>query len=598
MESLAWALRTLSSFTIGLPVIELLALVLVVWWDYPIMLTWLLAARVLAPASAHSKVSTACLPVLVVIPSLLRKRDELTSMMSTVESVATNGYPGELLIVLSIDGTRDAPQLYAELRAWAGRQRYGDRHWLYVTGTEGRRSKPMAIEQAIDFVKGLVRDGVHPVFPPIYVSTDADADLGENALVAIVRRLQRRNRFTGWPARAVAGALHVRGNVFWQGWRRFFTIEGQLNLQVAREYYVSNVSRYNIRWLPSTGVPGAFYCTWSDIFLSIPKFLGYLRTLRLRHWIGWWMGVPPPRCSDSTALPMPELMAGDTDDTVSAYVATLARYVDGRFVLDPPRTPVHAFLCMLRGLFIDRALKYEPAARVFTSSPTTIKSLMKQRRRWNSSRIELTGRLWPAFGYHWMLGLPGLLILTFMVRSVLLGSIGYFVLPALFWNSHSLTLSVLAYFGSALVATMLTACTLIMNGELRYWRLLFAAPLTPVYNFYFNWLAAAMGVTSDLLLFGNVTGFAPEGTLIRGGSSRIALMFRIRRVLHLAVRSVVHGDVPFGRFWFGWGDTEWTPNGYEGWTTGKRPRSIVPPVSTWFRSRPKNEERALENETR
>jgi hypothetical protein len=596
MESLTWALRTLSGFTIGVPIVELLLFVLLVWWDYPIMLVWLLAARVRAPASSRSNATAGWLPVLVVIPSLLRKRDELTSMMSTVESVATNGYPGELLIVLSIDGTRDSPELYGELQAWAERQHYGDRHWLYVTGTEGRRSKPMAIDQAIDFVKGLVRDGVHAAFPPIYVSTDADADLGENALTAIVRRLQRRHWLTGWPARAVAGALHVRGNVFWRGWRRFFTVEGQLNLQVAREYYVSNVSRYNIRWLPSTGVPGAFYCTWSDIFVSIPSFLGYLRTLRLRHWIGWWVGIAPPRFSDSTAAPMPELMAGDTDDTVSAYIATLARYEDGRFVFDPPKTPLHALFYMLRGLFIDRALRYEPNARVFTSSPTTIKSLLKQRMRWNASRLELTGRLWPAFGYHWMLGLPGLLILTFMIRSLILGFVGYFVLPALFWNSHSLTLAVLAYFGSGLVATMLTTFTLTMNGELRYWRLLFAAPLTPIYNFYFNWLAAAIGVTSDLLLFGNVTGFAPEGTLIRGGSSRVALMFRIRRVFHLAVRSVVHGDVPFGRFWFGWGETKWTPNGYEGWTSGKRRRAIVPPVSTWFRSRPENDERTSESE--
>ena len=595
MESVAWALRTLSGFTIGVPIVELLSFVLLVWWDYPIMLGWLLAARAFAPASSPSNVTAACLPVLVVIPSLLRKHDELTSMMSTVASVATNGYPGDLLIVVSIDGTRDSPQLYGELQAWAARQRYGDRHWLYVTGTEGRRSKPMAIEQAIDFVKGLVRDGVHPAFPPIYVSTDADADLGEDALLVIVRRLQRRHRLTGWPARAVAGGLHVRGNVFWRGWRRFFTIEGQLNLQVAREYYVSNVSRYNIRWLPSTGVPGAFYCTWSEIFLSIPSFLGYLRTLRLRHWIGWWVGIAPPRFSDSRAAPTPERMAGDTDDTVSAYVASLVRYEGGRFVFDPPRTPLHALFFMLRGLFIDRALQYEPRARVFTSSPTTMKSLLKQRTRWNASRLELTGRLWPAFGYNWMLGLPALLIVAFMIRSIILGFIGYFVVPALFWSSHSLTLAILAYFGSILVATMLTACTLAMNGELRYWRLLFAVPLWPVYTVYFNWLAAAIGVTSDLLFFGNVTGFAPEETLIRGGSSRVALMFRARRVLHLAVRSVVRGDVPLGRFWFGWGETKWTPNGYEGWTSGKRRRAIVPAVSTWFRSRPGDDERASES---
>ena len=57
---------------------------------------------------------------------------------------------------------------------------------------------------------------------------------------------------------------------FWRGWSHFFSIAGQLNIQVARDYYVSNVGRHNIRWLPVTGIPGAFYCTWSAIFLEIP----------------------------------------------------------------------------------------------------------------------------------------------------------------------------------------------------------------------------------------------------------------------------------------------------------------------------------------
>src|SRR5262249_2869006 len=145
--------------------------------------------------------------------------------------------------------------------------RWNDNTWLYVTGTRGRRSKPMAIEHAVEFVKGLVARGEHRTFPAVYVSTDADADLGPRSLEHIIYRLQRRNIFTGAPARAVAGALHVRGDDYWRGWWQFFTIKGQLNLQVAREYYVSNIGRYNIRWLPVTGVPGAFYCTWSAIFL-------------------------------------------------------------------------------------------------------------------------------------------------------------------------------------------------------------------------------------------------------------------------------------------------------------------------------------------
>jgi hypothetical protein len=92
-----------------------------------------------------------------------------------------------------------------------------------------------------------------------------------------------------------------------------------------------------------------------------------------------------------------------------------------------------------------------------------------------------------------------------------------------------------------------------------------------------------VGYVNDVFLFGNVTGFAPESTLIKGGSERIALLFRMRRAVLLAARSVLVGDVPLGRFWLGWRETQWTPNGFEGFTTKKKPRPILPPVSAWFR---------------
>ena len=586
MESIVWSLRTFSGFTTIAPMAKVFVVLLLLCWDYPLLLPYLLLRRAMGKSQARRDPQARALPILVVIPSLLRKRDELDSMMSTVESVATNGYPGSLTIVVTIDGTSDAPALYAELQGWAARQYYGERSRLFVTGTPNRRSKPMAIDHGMEFVKGLVRDGHLPKIPPIYVSTDADADLEPNALEKIAFRLQRRNRLTGWPARVVAGALHVRGNSFWQGWRHFFTIAGQLNLQVAREYYVSNIARYNIRWLPISGVPGAFYCTWTEIFLAIPSFMGYMRTLKARHWFGWWLGVMPPTFSDSSAEPIPELMAGDTDDTVTAYTALIARYEDGHFTLDPPRTPLHAFYYLLRALFVDRALQYEPGARVFTSSPTTVKALMKQRKRWNTSRIELTGRFWNAIGYHWTLGLPVLIVKTFLARSVILGVYVYFVLPAFFWHSHVATGMVLAYACNVVSYTILTLLTLVMNNELQYWRMTLALPLSPIYVFFFNWIPGAVGATCDVLLFGNVTGFAPESTLIAGGSARIALLFRIRRALLVAIRSVVRGDVPLGAFWFGWRETPWTPSGFEGFTTKKKPRAIVPPISEWFRRRP------------
>jgi cellulose synthase/poly-beta-1,6-N-acetylglucosamine synthase-like glycosyltransferase len=585
MESVLWNLRTLNGFSTLAPMLAVLFFTLAAFWDYPLLLTYALVFRALG-RSRRYPAYVKPLSAVVVIPSLLRKQDELTSMLSTIESVASNGYPGRLLIVVSIDGTRDAPQLYERLRDFCRNSAYDDHTFLYVTGTPDRRSKPMAIDHAMEFVKELVRSGEQPSFPEVYVSTDADADLGPHSLEKMIYRLQRRNFLTGSPARAVAGALHVRGDDFWRGFAHFLTVSGQLNIQVARDYYVSNVGRHNIRWLPVTGVPGAFYCTWTSIFLEIPKFMGYLRTLRTAHWLRWWLGVEAPKFSETRAQPIPELVAGDTDDTVSAYTATLVRYEHGRFVFDPPRTPWHAFYYMLRGLLFDRAIKYEPEARVYTSSPTTIKALYKQRKRWNTSRIELTGRFWRALGYHWTLGLPAIIVKTSMARSLLLGVVAYLLLPALFADSRTLTLVVLAYITQVSMAFVLTFATLMMNGEFRYWRLLLALPLTPVYTLCFKWLPAAMGYIDDVFLFGNVTGFAPESTLIKGGSERIALTFRLRRALLLAARAVLVGDVPLGKFWLGWRETPWTPNGFEGFTSKKKPRSILPPRSLWFRRTP------------
>lgn len=575
MESLVWSIRTFEGFVLLAPLAESMLILLVMCWDNPILLVYRWFQRSFGLSRTARDSEAQALPLLVVIPSLLRRRDELTSMLSTVRSIAENGYPGDLTVVVTIDGTLDAPDLYTELQVWAKEQAWNDRTRLWITGTERRHSKPMAIDHGIMFVKDKVAGGALPAFPPVYVSTDADADLGPNALERIVYRLQRRNRITGWPARVVAGALHVRGNQFWRGWRHFFTVEGQLNLQVAREYYVGNIWRYNVRWLPITGVPGAFYCTWSEIFLSIPGYMGYMQSLRFSHWLKWWFGVPAPKFSTTSAKPIPELMAGDTDDTVTAYAATVARYENGHFTFDPPRTPLHALFYMLRCLFVDRPLQFEPAAHVFTSSPTTVKALYNQRKRWNSSRVELTGRFWPALGYHWALGIAVTILKMLMARTLLVGALAYLLMPALLWDSHVLTAVAFGYVGNIVTFTVLTLSALSINGDFRYWRMLLAMPIAPAYQFIFNWIPGTVGISSDVLFFGNRTGFAPEWTLIQGGSKRIAILFRIRRAFLLAVRSVWRGDVPLGTFWFGWHETEWTPNGFEGWTTSKSPRSIL-----------------------
>jgi cellulose synthase/poly-beta-1,6-N-acetylglucosamine synthase-like glycosyltransferase len=573
MEALIWSLRTTDGSLYSMALVKVLCVLAVLCWDYPVLLGWRLLQRSLGKQRSRQDEAARSLPLLVVIPSLLRQRDELESMQSTVRGIVSNGYPGELTLVLSIDGTADAPQLVTELKRWAQTivAELAPNQRFYVTGTSGRHSKPMAIEHAMGFVKRLVAKGELPAFPPVYVSTDADADLGPDSLRRIVARLQRRNRVTGSPARVVAGALHVRGDDFWRGLRGFFSIGGQLNLQVAREYYVGNIWRYNIRWLPITGVPGAFYCTWSELFLTIPNYLGYIRTLRRRDWLLWWIGVEPPRFSGTRAAPLPEMMAGDTDDTVSAYAALIAQYNGGRWSFDAPRTPLHAFGRMLMALFVDRALAFEPEARVFTSSPTRVKTLFRQRKRWNSSRVELTGRFWPALGYHWALGLPVLIVKMLLARTILVGIIAYVAVPAVLWDSHQALGFALILVANWVTFSVLTVGALAINHDWQYWRLLLSLPLAPIYQIVFNWLPGTVGVLSDVLLFGNRTGFAPEWTLRRGGTSRIALAYRVRRFIGLAYRSVRYGGIPFGSFWFGWHETRWTPNGYDGWTQGSAP---------------------------
>jgi hypothetical protein len=122
------------------------------------------------------------------------------------------------------------------------------------------------------------------------------------------------------------------------------------------------------------------------------------------------------------------------------------------------------------------------------------------------------------------------------------------------------------------VYVLWTTMALLMNSELRKnWRLLLAVPAAPLYTLVFSFFTTFTGVMNDAFLFGNITKFAPESTLIKGDSRRMAVAARVRRAAILAVRAVVYGDVPFGAFWFGWGETPWTPSGYAGWTTNKKP---------------------------
>ncbi len=570
---MSWLLGDLQTLFIATPAGAVALLVIFLFGD---QLALLLPTRLLASALGRTAgPSKARLPAgLLIIPSLLREADELEAIKATVSNVVANDYPGKLIVVMSIDGTRDAPRLYADLEAWfASRQAaLPNGVSLYLTGTPRRHGKPLAIEHGIRHAQALVARGVHAELPPIYFSTDADADLGPHALELLARRLTKKNPLTGNPGRAVAGHLPVRKEQYWRGWRHFFSVEGQLTLQVAREYLVTSVMRHNVRPLPICGIPGALYCTWSQLLVEGPRFMGFMKTLGRRDWIKWWFGAAPPKFSESKVAPIPELLAGDTDDTVSAFLAIMARWENGRLTLDAPRTPVHAFYYMLRTVLFDRGLRYEPEAHVYTSSPSTIGSLWRQRMRWNASRIEVVGRFSRSFRYHWDLSFAGFGSVGLMLKCAVFGLFAYVQAPLVMAKGGffmPLALGLAVHYAIYVTSTLLA---LVVDGGIASkWRLVLAIPIAPLYLPVYGFWAGAAGMMKDVLLVGNCTKFAPEETLILGGSERIALLARARRAAVLMLRSAIYGDVPLAGFWLGWGETRWTPSGFQGWTSGKRP---------------------------
>jgi hypothetical protein len=261
-----------------------------------------------------------------------------------------------------------------------------------------------------------------------------------------------------------------------------------------------------------------------------------------------------------------------------AFLASIARWKNGRLDFDAPSTPLHAIGRFFVSYFVERSHYYEPEARVYTYSPPTLKALWKQRVRWNSSRVECAGRFWRAFWFHWEIGLPVSAHLMLLLHTVFEVGGYYILLPYYcFGSSHAVLGFVLGYAAQTLAYTLYTTMSLALERERRaYWRVTLCLPLASLYCIAINCFGCVYGVTKDIFLFGNTTNFAPEWTLMKGRCERIALAFRIRRFVSLAVRSVLVGDVPLGTFWFGWTETPWTPSGFEGWTTGKKPRYIVP----------------------
>ena len=581
MDALLWAFRSRDGFTLAWPVALNLAICLALTQtDFVLLLARWFGRLALFGGDGFRRAAPGERPSgVVIIPSLLRGKDDFDAIATTVESCATNGYPGTLLIVASVDGRTEKPALVAELEAWVcDRMRsYPANVEVFVTGTDTRLGKMMAVEAGVTFVKELVRRGDLPAFPTLYFSIDGDGTLGEDALERLAARLTMPHPITGNMRRIVSGKICIRPDLLWQGWKKFFTVEGQIFIQVAREFLVSNVARHNWKLTPKVGVPGALYCTWTDLLLAAPHYMGFMKTLRFSDWVKWWFGVAPPRFSTSGAPSVPEALTGASDDTCIAFLASIATWKRGKLDWDAPRTPLHALARIFYGYFIERSHDYEPEARVFTYTPSSLKGLWVQRVRWNSSRFECAGRFWRAFWFHWEIGLPVGAHLSLVIHTVVEMTVYYVLLPYAWLGTNDAVIGyMIGYAGQTIAYALYTCMALAIERDWRrYWRVLFCLPLASLHCITINFFGCAYGVTRDLALFGNRTNFAPEWTLMKGGCERVALLFRVRRFLSLAVRALIRGDVPLGRFWFGWTETAWTPSGFEGWTTGKKPRSIL-----------------------
>lgn len=584
MEALFWQLKTLDPLLVATPVLLNLVLCLALTQsDYLFLLTYAFYRTAFARPASFRPLGRGERPTgLVIIPSLLRNQEDLDAITTTVQSAATNGYPSELVIIASVDGKTEHPELYAALRAWIAKsaRRYPENVRVYAAGTPTRLGKMMAVEAGVAHMKRLVAEGRHARFPDIYFSIDGDGTLGDRAIERLAHRLTTRSAFTGKYRRVVSGKICIRPDLVWRGWGKLFTVEGFIYMNVAREFIVSNVSRFNWKLTPRIGIPGALYCTWSKILLEAPRYMGFMQKLRFSDWLAWWAGKGPPKFSESTEPAIPEALTGASDDTCMAFLASIASWDGDELSFDAAPTPLDALRRFIGSYTYDRSHDYEPEARVFTYSPNTIKGLWVQRVRWNSSRVECAGRFWRAFWFHWEIGLPVSAHLLMLLHTVFEVGVYYVLLPFyLCGSSHAVLGYLLGYTAQTVAYTLYTAMSLALEKERRkYWRVVLCLPFASLYCICINCMGCINGVVKDVFLFGNATKFAPEWTLKKGRCERIALMFRARRFLALCVRSVLVGDVPLGWFWLGWTETRWTPSGFEGWTTGKKPRAIVPPL--------------------
>lgn len=507
--------------------------------------------------------------ILIVIPTLLKTPGDLESLRDAAATVIDNRYPGKVVLVLSIDGSDERPALVDELERWAATVHGAVT--VLVARRAVRAGKAVAVAAGLARAEQAVRDGVLPRVPPVFFNMDADGVLGPRTLERMVGKLVRRGWLTRQRPMIVASNVMVRRAHYWTGVRGFFTRRGQLALQVAREYMTSiSIARSNRGILPVTGVSGALYATWTELHEQSPRFASFMRSLRYRDLARWWLGAAPPRFDRFTGAPNVEATAGPGDDTWISWLGMAARWRDGRIDLELPRSPLHALGRLVRS-FILRRIAYDPLARVYTATPTTVRALFKQRIRWNSSRVWLLSRFGRMPAFAWELGA----VVMFDV-ALMLWIHGFVLIALLGWPLAERPATWLAMFALGYAFGMVlrgaaTVLAMAQDHDLRgHWHKLLALPLSGVYHLCFNILPALVGLVRELLLFGVNTHFAPEQTLAASRTGRLAIGYRIARCAKLCWRALRYGDVPPGRFWIGWDATRWTANGYAGWTDPAR----------------------------
>jgi hypothetical protein len=481
--------------------------------------------------------------------------------------------------VACIDGTREAGRLYEELTAWAAAEPVPPRVELHVAGTAERAGKAVAMDRGVEYVKELVAQGRIGSFPEVFFNMDADSALGDGALERMVFRLTRRRPFTRGPHHIVTSNVVVPFDQCYQGLRSLFSPKTWLALLVAQEYVASiSAGKVNNKLFPNQEVSGALYCTWSDIYLVAPYYASFMQGLRFHQWVAWWFGARPPSFADFDGDPLPEAMTGPGDDTWMGWFASCCIWRDGRMVAELPRTPIHALGQFLLNYFV-RPCTYDPLAKVYSKTPTTVRALFKQRLRWNSSRMQDLQRHGLSLLYHWKVGIP-LFVSTAVVFTAvtLFGMTPFAILLGARHPAPAMAFGVLALLGYVTTRGIATvAGLLISDAPAREWIKLLALPFAVPYHIVFNTLTLLIGYYRDVFGYGEPTTFAPEATLVKSNLARFALAYRLRRALLLAVRSLVHGDVPAGAFWFGWKRTPYTPCGFEGWGSGKAPPPIFWP---------------------